>query len=926
MTGGSQTLGEPGLKGKWTGSGAWLLAVGLPVVGLVVAAIVSVRGARKAGGAQDTAWLSSEPTRTLEARLSSPGADHHRPYHAAARGQGASARSVPLEVLARMEAQGDLRGLAAAYLLHGAPELAASYLERAGDSPEVANDRAVLALVKQDAAGALSLLDQALQQRERSPQALWNRGLALRELELWTLSAQAFEAVAALGEPGWADEARERAQAMRERMRTEQQHWDDAKRTGRALVLERGTIPAEELRARPDLYRLYLYDAIRAAPDPQRLRELWPVAETLDAHFGGSALRDAVRWAEARDFHRRAPLAALYLFVFKYEPVPGGMPAYLEKLRAAGELDILMGTLVFAGEVSKDVEGYARLAEQSRDPWFLMMAEHERAKAAIVRGELFQAEQILLAATRQCRGGTLAYRCGVLLERLGMVYRRLWWLPEATRSMQESREFYVRSGILPAEDSLLLQLGQLARLQGQGVLARALLDDASARYPKDCSIRQFVRSNDAMALLEELRVGEARAAMKEGLSCGSLKSTVGALALSELARLRPEPGQDGQLPGAVEAMRQAGGIDPGELLLLSHSEGRLLLEQDRARGEQLLRQTIAEAERLPRSSAEAREARAYSYTSLLMVAGKAGEWTRVRSLFAEEAGSELPTRCLLAVTADRERTLALALGPEGRLEAHYDESRHQPLGEDARGIVPEALAASLRSCEEVSVLARPPLHGRAGVLPDDIAWRYLTPRAVKRGPAAAGPSQRLVVKDVEAPPALGLPRLGAWEPAGAGFTVLSGAEATPGRVLNAMTQATEIEVHAHGLINPTLSDASLLVLSPDASGQYALTAGQVRTHKLLGHPLVTLAACQAAHTARQIHEPFSLPVAFLEAGARAVLAATVDIPDAEAGPFFVAVQDRIRAGQSAATALRDVRQEWLRTNPESWVRAVLVFE
>ncbi|WP_224372969.1 CHAT domain-containing protein [Hyalangium versicolor] len=914
------------MKDGWTAGSGWRLALGLPVMGLlVVATVLGWRGWRRGSGQWEASWLSPESTRTLEARLSHPGADLHRPYHAVARGSGGTALDVPLEVLARMEAQGDLRGLAAACLLRGAPELAASYLEKAGASPEVDNDRAVLALLKGNSAGALELLDEALQGRPRFTQALWNRGLALRELELWALSAEAFEAVAAQGELGWADEARTRGQAMRERLRVEQQRWNDATRAGRALVLERGSVPVEELQARPDLYRLYLYDAIRAAPDTQRLRELWPVAETLDAHFGGSALRDAVRWAEARDFQRRAPLAALYRFVFQYEPVPGGMPAYLAKLRATGEVDLLMGTLLFAGEVGKDVEAYARLAEQSRDPWFHLIAEHERAKAAIVRGELFQAEQILLAATRQCREGTLAYRCGTLLERLGMVYRRLWWLPEATRSMQEARGFYERSGIWPSENDLHLQLGQLARLQGQNVLARALLDDALAHFPEDCAIRQFVRSNDAMALLEDLRIEDARAAIREGLSCGRLKSTVGALALSELARLRPEPGQDSQMPAALEALRRSGGIDPGELALLSHSEGRLLLEQDRARGEELLRHTIAETEQLPRTSAEAREARTYSYTALLMTAGKAGEWPRVLSLLGEEAGSTLPTLCLLAVTVDRERTLALALGPEGRLETRYDESRREPLGEDGRGIVPQELASALRACDQVSVLARPPLHGRAGLLPDDVAWRYLTPRT-SSPPLAPVPSRRLVVKDVEAPPALGLPRLGAWEPAGEGFTVLSGAAATPSRVLEAMTEATEVEVHAHGLINPTLSDASLLVLSPEASGRYALTAGEVRSHPLRGHPLITLAACRAAHTAHHLHEPFSLPVAFLEAGARAVLAATVDIPDAEAGPFFVAVQNRIRSGQSPATALRDVRLEWLRDNPESWVRAVLVFE
>jgi CHAT domain-containing protein len=128
------------------------------------------------------------------------------------------------------------------------------------------------------------------------------------------------------------------------------------------------------------------------------------------------------------------------------------------------------------------------------------------------------------------------------------------------------------------------------------------------------------------------------------------------------------------------------------------------------------------------------------------------------------------------------------------------------------------------------------------------------------------------------------------------------------------------------LINPTLSDASLLVLSAEPGGRYALTAAEVRAHRLEGAPLVTLAACRAAHTGLQVHEPFSLPAAFIEAGARTVLAATVDIPDAEAGPFFLAVQERIRSGQAAAPALRDVRMEWLRREPTSWVRSVLVFE
>lgn len=910
---------------KRTGHGVRLLALGLAVAGLgVTAAVLGSGSLREGSGEQEAMWLSPGASRSLEARLSHPGADRHRPYYTETRGQGGASARGPLEVLARMEKEGDLRGLAAAYLLRGAPDLAISYLEQAGDSPEVLSDRAVVALVKGDATGALALLDQALQRQPRSAQARWNQGLALRELELWALSAEAFEAVAAQGEPGWADEARARAQAMRERLRTEEQGWADAQKAGEALMRGQGTVTPEELRKRPEVYRLYLYDAIRAAPDLQRLRELWPVAEILDAHHGGSTLRDAIRWAEARDFQRRAPLAALYLNVFRKEPIPGGLPGYLEKLRAAGEVDILMGALLVTREVEKDVEGYARLGAQTRDPWFLLLAEEERATAAIKRGEWFQAEQILNAMVSRCREGTLAYRCGVLIEKLSIIYRRFWWLPEATRSAREARALYRRSRFWGRESSMYQNLGQLARLQGQGALARAILDESVKRYPS-CTFRQFARANNALALLEQMRVEEAREALALEPEC-ELPPLLGeAMARADLARLSPRPSQDSLLRQGLEARRRSGRLDPGQLAVLSHIEGRLVIEQDRARGEELLRRAITEAEQLPRDNAEAREARAYSYASLLFAAGKAGEWSRVLSLFGEEVGGTLPSRCLLAVTVDRERTLALAFGADGRMATYYDASRRHPLGDDARGVVPESISAPLRECEQVRVVARPPLHGRGGLLPDEIAWSYLVLPASRREQTSA-PALHLVVKDVEAPPALELPRLGAWEPVGRDVRVLAGAQATPGQVLEAMTRATEIEIHAHGLINPSISDASLLVLSPDTSGRYALTAGEVRAHRLEGRPLVTLAACRAAHTAFQVHEPFSLPAAFVEAGARTVLAATVDIPDAEAGPFFLAVQERIRAGQSAASALRDVRMEWLRRDPGSWARSVLVFE
>jgi hypothetical protein len=229
----------------------------------------------------------------------------------------------------------------------------------------------------------------------------------------------------------------------------------------------------------------------------------------------------------------------------------------------------------------------------------------------------------------------------------------------------------------------------------------------------------------------------------------------------------------------------------------------------------------------------------------------------------------------------------------------------------------------------VDVLARPPVQGRAGLLPSELAWSYrVGPPSTPQAPQAV--ERRLVVTDVRAPASLRLPALRAWSapgPEDARLTVLRGAAATPVRVLEAMRDATEVQVHAHGIIDPGVADASVLVLSPTSdTGRFALTTGDLRGQRLRGRPVVVLAACYAAHTSAYIHENFGLPMAFIESGARAVLAATQEIPDAEAAAFFDPVLARIRSGASAAEALRDERQSWLRHRGSTWVQQVLLFE
>jgi len=117
------------------------------------------------------------------------------------------------------------------------------------------------------------------------------------------------------------------------------------------------------------------------------------------------------------------------------------------------------------------------------------------------------------------------------------------------------------------------------------------------------------------------------------------------------------------------------------------------------------------------------------------------------------------------------------------------------------------------------------------------------------------------------------------------------------------------------------------MLSPDSDGGYALTASAIRTTRLRGRPIVILAACHAARAATYRHEAWSLPAAFIAAGARAVIASTEVIDDASAGAFFDDVRARIERGASAATALRDARSAWQAVHPDAaWVRSLMVFQ
>ncbi|WP_164017745.1 CHAT domain-containing protein [Pyxidicoccus trucidator] len=903
------------------------LVAAVALTGSLAAVLVLVvfRGPGLPGVESGQNVLALAPTRSLEARLSWDGASAHRPYGVLRSGDERPRELVPLRELAKLEEAGDLHGLATGHLLRGEGEQAAEYLQRAPASPDVDSDRAVVALTKGELEEALILLDGVLEKHPQHPEALWNRALVLRELGLDAVAADAFDAVAALREPGWAEEAKERAAALRRRLDGQRGTWDDAQKAGKALALEGTLIPEPLARSVPGSARNALNTALWAAPSAEAVKALLPLARLLDAHYGGDALERRVSHVASLDFKRRGPLAERFRQVLLGTFDASGLDAYARELAASEHSDILLGVLPLTGQLPARLPEYTKAAKAVGDPWLMLNAEREAARAEYARGDLAGAEARLLRALPECHAAKAAYRCGQMEYVLAHIYTEEHRLVEAREHAVAGLQVARQGQEWMQQSDLLMVLGNVARYRNAFALARAYLGEQAARDGR-CAARRQVQEGLAAMQVFALHPKEAREELEHAPACDVPFFINGAFVQADLARLDPRPGDVEALRDGLRKLEASGLLRPGERVLATHVEGRAVIEREREAGRALLRQAIAEGNRLGSEDPVAWKARAYSYSSLILDAGRARDWAGALSLFAEESGAGTPERCELGVEVHDERTLVVARGPGGDLLGHYDASRRSP-DFDVKKLVPEAMVGALKPCEHVRVFARYAVHGQAGLLPPELAWSYHT-GAKRMAPAVTAP-RPLVVHDVEAPASLNLPRLRGWELSGAASArrvELTGAAATPSRLLAELVDATEVEIHAHGLVNLGVSDASLLVMAPETDGRYALTAGEVRRQKLKGAPVVVLGACRAARTAPYLHAPWSLPIAFAEAGARAVLASPIDIPDAEAGPFFERVMERIRAGAPAAIALRDERMRALAARPDSWVKTVVVFE
>jgi hypothetical protein len=883
---------------------------------------------------QSDVWLAQRPDRLLEARVSYRAADAH--HHPASKlmGNSGSAEELSYEDLGVLQ-KSDKPGLVAALLVRNDKRLAEQALqalEKMDHSPDLDSDRAVAMLILGRREEALRLLDAVLAINPRHPQSLWNRGLVLHELGLPLLAAQAFFEVEALKEEGWSEEAKQKAEDLRRKELARRDRWKALSEVGERLMGGAHAVQLPEGFSQFPSARRHFYEAVRTASSREAALALLPLAQELDAQAKGDVLASYVRRVAEADFSRRAPLAAAYARLLQ-----GGQLSTEERERLLTELlgsredDILMGAIVVMGATSRYLAVFEAKAAATEDPWFQLLAAQLRASADASTGSWTRAIQTLVEARGFCQGGGVEYRCMMLDRELLSIYNLLQQLDRVRPQAEDGWKRANSHGEWLLESVMLWFLSEGARLAGDASLARAYSMEYLERDRDNPDTARRVHQTLAVMEFRELRSEAARSEIDAALATGSTLGLPGILALADISRLKPAPGDEAVLMKQVEALKPT--LTPGEQAIATHALGRFLIEHGKAQGKELLWSVIkqAEAPELAGDSA-ARRARAYSFTSLILEAGQREAFQEALELFEREHQGALPQRCLLAATAADERSLFLVRGGDGVLAGHYRGKRQQPLPQRLDGEVPPEILARLAPCEQAEVLARPPLHGRVGLLSSKVAWSYLTRTSERRAPPP-GPAIHLVVSDVEMPPDVPLKRLNTWK---ARFgpqeqpVTLSGAEAMPSRVLERMKNATEIDLVAHGILND-FSDASYLLLAPERGGlrpgSPELGISEVRAASLKGAPFVVLAACHAAHATYSVDAPLSLPAAFIEAGARGVLAATVEIPDLEAEAFFNAVRERMRSGTSPALALREERLRWFSEGRgEKWLDSVLLFE
>lgn len=146
-----------------------------------------------------------------------------------------------------------------------------------------------------------------------------------------------------------------------------------------------------------------------------------------------------------------------------------------------------------------------------------------------------------------------------------------------------------------------------------------------------------------------------------------------------------------------------------------------------------------------------------------------------------------------------------------------------------------------------------------------------------------------------------------------------------------LTRYDLIHVAAHGIADPAHPLRAGVLLAPGPAGD----DGLVQMREILGSPLgaelVVLSACRTAFGPTDRAEgTVSLPLAFLQAGARSVVATLWEVEDRTASAFMKTFYAEVARGESTLEALRAAKVSLIRSDdparrdPRAWAAFILV--
>ena len=874
---------------------------GMALVAAAAAAAVVVWGPGR--GRRGEPQLALAPTRPVEVRFTARDFADHRPYRVD-RGS-ADIAPISLATLSALERRGDRAALVAALAWSGDRSRAAAVLDRMPDAAAVEADRAGLLVLIGQPEPALAAADRALVGAESTAVARWNRALALRDLHLALAAAQELDRVAVADQRGWADEATALARALRAEAIGRRAVLTDAAARRRAGLAGGAPLTASDVAIAPTEARVYFHEALRMASTPAAIDALASLAAALDRLSGGEPTTRELARVRATDLAVRRPFAERYREVTKGSLAPATLDAFIDDLARAGTAvdDIRLGVILTSGQLGKRVREVDAITRGSGYPLFELLGVQARFAA----GSPEPGDRELAASV--CANPAWALRCGAIDRWDAVAKATLGLLSAADQAATRAVErFRIAAAPVQEDDALAFRV-QILRQQGRLSLASAISDELVARLSSDdCTKQRYLATGLAELLRRQGRVGRARELLVDPDAC---PAGIDAMAIGAAVDIARDTGaaEDVELAARWIAAARGAGLSAS---LCDVADARLHIAAQRERSRALLAGFVAApgGDQLGRATAD------WAWRTLIVDDGAHGDWQAAFEHTLAAVGQAGPTTCAIALAAD-----------DAIQTAAWRDANGNPGGAQWKLPAPwPALpTTALAGCATTAVIAMSPLHGRPP--PWSLgAWAWSTGRP----PAAPSPARGdALVIAATAPPheLLDLPNLApvAIPPGARGLT---GVDATPARVAAAMATATYVEIHAHGLVDLDTDDGGFIALSPDGDGDWRLSASDLRGVKLAGAPVVVLAACRAAEAAPDQLRRWSLPDAFLAAGARAVIAADVAVPDDLIRLFVDDVRARLERGESPATSAAAARATLVAADPRraTWVDRLMVFE